>query len=101
MMGQSPQCYIPSFNEIGPPVPEKKIFEGFYHICRKIGQGHPKVMAYTNYDGPVPNATYQVSMKSVHRFQRRRFLKVFTIYGHGGHLGNVIFTFIQTFVSPT
>ena len=29
MMGWSPQCYIPSFVEIGPLVPEKKIFEGF------------------------------------------------------------------------
>ena len=28
-MGWSPQYYIPSFVEIGPPVPEKKIFEGF------------------------------------------------------------------------
>ena len=29
MMGTSPQCYKPRFMEIGPPVPEKKIFEGF------------------------------------------------------------------------
>ena len=29
MMGWSPGCYIPSFVEIGSPVPEKKIFEGF------------------------------------------------------------------------
>ena len=29
MMGWSPQCYIPTFVEIGPPVLEKKIFEGF------------------------------------------------------------------------
>ena len=29
MMSWSPQCYIPSFVEIGPTVPEKKIFEGF------------------------------------------------------------------------
>ena len=29
MMDWSPGCYIPSFVEIGPPVPEKKIFEGF------------------------------------------------------------------------
>ena len=29
MMGWSPQCFIPSFVEIGPPVPEKNIFEGF------------------------------------------------------------------------
>ena len=28
MMGWSPQCYIPSFVEISPSVPEKKIFEG-------------------------------------------------------------------------
>ena len=31
MMGWSPQCYIPSFVEIGLSVPEK-IFKGFYHI---------------------------------------------------------------------
>ena len=29
MMGWSPQCYIPSFLEIGLPVLEKKIFKGF------------------------------------------------------------------------
>ena len=42
MMVRSHQCDIPGFVEISPPVPERKIFEGF-----------------------------------------------FTIYGHGGHLGNV------------
>ena len=29
MMGSSHSCYIPSFVEFSPPVPEKKIFEGF------------------------------------------------------------------------
>ena len=29
MMGWSARCYIPSFVEIGLPVPEKKIFKGF------------------------------------------------------------------------
>ena len=29
MMCWSPPCYIPSFVEIGPPVPEEMIFEGF------------------------------------------------------------------------
>ena len=34
MMSWSPRCYIPSFMEIGLPVPEKiMIFKGFYHIC--------------------------------------------------------------------
>ena len=32
IMGWSPRCYIPSFVKIGQPVPEKKIFKGFYHI---------------------------------------------------------------------
>ena len=29
-----------------------------------------------------------------------RFLKVFTIYGHGGHLGHVIWTIYINFRSP-
>ena len=29
MIGWSPRCYIQSFVEIGPPVPEKKALEGF------------------------------------------------------------------------
>ena len=29
MMGWSPRCYIPSFVEIGLPVPEEKVFKGF------------------------------------------------------------------------
>ena len=29
IMNRSPKCYIPSFVEIGPPVPEKEIFDGF------------------------------------------------------------------------
>ena len=37
----------------------------------------------------VPNATYKVSRPSVNWFWRRRFIKVFTIYGHGGHVGHV------------
>ena len=31
-MGQGPLCYILKFMEIGPLVPEKKIFKAFYHI---------------------------------------------------------------------
>ena len=29
IMGWIPECYIPSFVAIGPPVLERKIFEGF------------------------------------------------------------------------
>ena len=37
----------------------------------------------------VTDATYIVPRPLVHWFWRRRFLKVFTIYRHGGHLGHV------------
>ena len=30
----------------------------------------------------------------------KRFLKVFTIYGHGGHLGHVTWTIYTNFGSP-
>ena len=36
----------------------------------------------------VPDAVYQVSMKSANQIQRR-FLQVFTIYRYGGYLGHV------------
>ena len=48
--------YVPTFR-----LPEKSNVFTFFPFkslfvqrlpCRKIGQGHPKVMAYTNYDGP-------------------------------------------------
>ena len=40
MNGWSPGCYIPSFVQIGPPVPEK-IFEGFFTIYGRGGNlGH-------------------------------------------------------------
>ena len=37
MMGKSPQYYIPRFVEIGPLVPEKKIFDGFFTIYGRGG----------------------------------------------------------------
>ena len=40
MMGWSPGCYIPSFVEIGPPLPEKKILKGFTIKGRGGHLGH-------------------------------------------------------------
>ena len=48
----------------------------------------------------IHNATYQVSKSSVIWFWRRRFFKVFTIYGHGGHIGHVTKPFEQLFIPP-
>ena len=54
MMGMSPQCYIPSFVKIGPPVLEKKIFEGFTIYGRGGHLGHVTRIMYTNFHFLVP-----------------------------------------------
>ena len=50
-------------------------------------QGH-----YLNKVGSTqaPDAAYQVSRSSAFWFRRRRFVSVFTIYWHGGHIGHVL-----------
>ena len=40
MMGRSPRCYISSVVDLGPLVPEKKIFEGFFTIYIYGRGGH-------------------------------------------------------------
>ena len=50
--GQSPQCYIPSFIEIGPPVPDKKIFKVFTIYGHGGHLGHVTWTIYTNFSSP-------------------------------------------------
>ena len=50
--------------------------------------------------GQVPSAAYQATGPLALWFQRRRFLKVFTIYGHGGYLGHVTQMPCTNFHSP-
>ena len=47
----------------------------------------------------VPDAVYQVSCSLDSWFQRRRFLKVFTIYEPGSHLGHVTREYLNKFSS--
>ena len=49
---------------------------------------------------PVPNDLCKDSATRHPRFWRRRFLKVFTIYGHGGHLGQWTVTVLAILHSP-
>ena len=49
---------------------------------------------------PVPDDLSKDSAPMHPRFWRRRFLKVFTIYGHGGHLGQWTATILAIFRSP-
>ena len=50
---------------------------------------------------PVLDDSCQGSAHRHSRFWRRRFLKVFTIYGRGGHLGQRTVTILAIFCSPT
>ena len=49
---------------------------------------------------PVPDSLCKDSAPRHPRFWRRRFLKVFTIYGHGGHLRQRTATILAIFRSP-
>ena len=49
---------------------------------------------------PVPDALCKDSAIRHPRFWRRRFLKVFTIYGHGDHLGQLTVTILAILHSP-
>ena len=49
---------------------------------------------------PVPDDLCKDSAPRRPRFWRRRFLKVFTIYGHGGHLGQWTVIILAIFRSP-
>ena len=59
MVGWSPKCYIPSFVEIGPPVPEKKIFEGFLPSMGRGGHlGHVTSIVSSDFHFPVPESIH-------------------------------------------
>ena len=58
--------------------------------CCKIGQGQPRVIIWTNYDGlesPVLHAKFGGNRSA--GSGEEDFWRVFTIYGRGGHLGHV------------
>ena len=58
--------------------------------CRKIGQGQPRVIIWTNYDGP---KALMLHTKPQGHWPfgsgEEDFWRVFIIYGHGGHLGHL------------
>ena len=64
--------------------------------CHKIGQGHPKVMIYINFEE-------LLSLMLHAKFRNHRLSgsgKVFAIYSHGSHLGHVTLTIHINFHSP-
>ena len=60
MMGRSPRCYIPSLVEIGQPVPEKKIFKGFFTIYGPGGHlGHVTSIMLSDFHCLVPESFHK------------------------------------------
>ena len=60
MMGLSPRCYIPSFVEIGPPVPGKKIFDFFFTIYGRGGHlGHVTSIMSSDFHFLVPESFHK------------------------------------------
>ena len=53
-MGWSPQCYIPSFVEIGPPVPEKDFWSVFTIYGRGGHLGHVTQLPANKLSFPLP-----------------------------------------------
>ena len=67
---------------------EKPSLEKFDH-CHKIGQGQPRVIVWTNYNGlesPMLNTKFRGNLATS---SGEDFWRVFTIYGCGGHLVHV------------
>ena len=58
--------------------------------CCKIGQGQPRVIIWTNYDGQEPPMLHTnfCGNRST-TFGKEDFWRVFTMYGRGGHLRHV------------
>ena len=68
--------------------------------CRKIGQGHPRVMIYISFvdlHSLMLHAKFQNHRSS--GSDEEDFCKVFAIYSHGGHLGHVTMTVYPNFHS--
>ena len=59
MMGWSPRHYIPSFMEIGLPVPEKKIFEGFTIYGHGGHLGHVTSILSSDFHFLVPESFHK------------------------------------------
>ena len=69
--------------------------------CCKIGQGHSRVIIWTNYDGLESLMLHTKFHENRPAGSREEdFWRVFTIYGRGGHLGHVTQILRTNFRSP-
>ena len=58
--------------------------------CCKVGKSQPKIIIWTDLVGPQSLMLYtKYEGNRPAGFGEEEFYKVFTIYGHGGHLGHM------------
>ena len=86
------------FRSLAPILSEKSTVFTFsyrksqsYQIwpCCKIGQGHSRVIIWTNYNGQESPMLHTKFRRNQPVGSGEEFWRIFTIYGHGGHLGHV------------
>ena len=77
---------------------EKDIFTNL--TLHKIGQGQPRVIIWTNYDGLASPMLHTNVRGNWSTGFGEDFWRVFTIYGRGGHLGHVTQMPRTKFCSP-
>ena len=67
--------------------------------CHKNGHSQPSAIIWTNLVVYTYLSTrcFRPSKSSASWFRRRIFFKIFTIYGHGSHLGHVIWNILTNF----
>ena len=68
------------------PIEKSKLIPNL--TCRKIGQGQPRVIIWTNYDGLESHMLHTKFCEN-RCSKEEDFWRVYTIYGCGGHLGHV------------
>ena len=93
-------CKFLPLNDFLTVFPYKSIRDQIWP-CRKVGQGQPRVIIWTNYDGP--KASMLHTKPQGHwpfGSGEEDFWRVFTIYGHRGLLGHVTQTPQTNFRSP-
>ena len=78
--------YLNDFLTVFPPYKSIR-----YQIwpCRKIGQGLPRAIIWTNYDGPKAPVLHTKPQGHWPFGSGDDVWMLFTKYGHGGHLGHV------------
>ena len=101
MMGWSPKCYIPRFKEIGPLVPEKKIFEVFTIYGRGGHYGHVTSNVSSDFHFLVPESFHtKIWFRSEQKFLKKSSFNVcmYTTLGQGQEMTLTFNTHISSYI---